>query len=33
MRPEIFLYTLNAENFQNASELNNKQLHYWVQKS
>jgi len=33
MRPELFLYTSQDENFQNASELRRKQLHIWTHKS
>jgi len=33
MRPETYLWTLQAENFQNASERHGKQLRFWTQKS
>jgi len=31
--PQLFLYNLQAENFQNVSELHGKQLRFWVHKS
>jgi len=33
MRPERFLQNLQAENFQNASELHGKQLRFWTHNS
>ena len=33
LRPELFLWNLQAENFQNASEFHSKQLRSWTHKS
>jgi len=33
LRPELFLQNSQAENFQNASELQGKQFHFWKHKS
>jgi len=33
MRPELILWILQAENFENASELHGKQLRFWTHKS
>jgi len=33
MRPELFLENRQDENFQNASELHSKLLHFWTHKS
>ena len=33
LRPQFFLYILQAENFQNASEFHDKQLRFWTHKS
>jgi len=33
LRPELFLWNLQAENFQNASEFHGKQLRFWTHKS